>query len=306
MPSHRDEVNFGELPQYGHQRPPRRQFGAAVLALLTFVSLLIVWRATAGDGNVTARSTVSPPTPGATTQPPAAEGTSQGPTLAPQLQTILDSGHPVYCGGGALPMVALTFDDGPGPYTLATVDTLKAAGAKASFFLVGSLLDTLTNQQTSKAEAKFGDVGDHSWSHFGLAGESRRTLLSEVVRPRNAIRRYTREQVLFFRPPWGSRDRALDAFVKSQGMIEMMWTIDTHDSEGAKADEIVNAIFNQVQPGSIILMHENRATTRDALPAILQVLADKGLQPVSLTTLLTKDPPTTSQLNHGLPACLGS
>lgn len=202
-------------------------------------------------------------------------------------------------------MIALTFDDGPGPYTQSTLDTLKAAGAKASFFLVGRLMDTSTNQRESRAEAKFGDVGDHSWNHFGLAGESRSTLESEIVRPRNTIQKYSGEQPLFFRPPWGSRDSALDAFVKSQGMIEMMWTFDTHDSEGAKADEIVNTIFNQVRPGSIILMHENRGTTREALPAILQILTEKGLQPVTLTTLLTKDPPTTKQLKDGLPACFG-
>ena len=306
MSSHRDEFNFGELPRYGQGgRPPRRQFGAAVLALLILISLVVVWRVTAGDGVVAATATSSPTTM-ASLPPPVSGGGSPVPSLAPQLQKIVDFGRPVYCGGGELPMVALTFDDGPGPYTQYSLDTLKAAGAKASFFLVAKLLDTSTNQKASRAEAKFGDVGDHSWNHFGLAGESRSTLESEIVRPRNTIQKYSGEQPLFFRPPWGSRDSALDAFVKSQGMIEMMWTFDTHDSEGAKADEIVNTIFNQVRPGSIILMHENRGTTREALPAILQILTEKGLQPVTLTTLLTKDPPTTKQLKDGLPSCFGS
>lgn len=302
MPSHRDEFNFGELPRYGEGgRTPRRQFGAAVLALLILISLLVVWRSTAGGGSVTATATLSPMTP-ASTELPSGEP-SPSPSLAPQLQKLVDAGRPVYCGGSELPMVALTFDDGPGPYTQYTVDTLKAAGAKASFFLVGRLLDTIYNRKEVGVEAKFGDVGDHSWNHFALAGASRRTLKAEILRPRDVIQKYAREQVLYFRPPYGSRDSSLDDFVKSHGMIEMMWTIDTHDSEGATADAIVNTIYNQVRPGSIILMHENRGTTREALPTILQVLADKGLQPVTLTTLLTKDPPTTQQLREGLSAC---
>ena len=36
------------------------------------------------------------------------------------------------------PMVALTFDDGPGPYTDRLLDCLKCNNAKATFFMVGS------------------------------------------------------------------------------------------------------------------------------------------------------------------------
>ena len=306
MSSDRDEFEFGELPQSGRgRRPPKRQFGAFILALLTRVSLVVVWRGTTGGDRNSAQAVTGSPASSAAILSPPPGGPSPGaePGLAPQLQKIVDLGKPVYCGGGNLPMVALTFDDGPGPYTQYTVDTLKTAGAKATFFLVGKLFNSSTNQKESKVEAKFGDVGDHSWNHFGLAGKSVATLDAEIVRPRKIIEKYSGEDVVYFRPPWGSRDSALDAFVASQGMIEMMWTFDTHDSEGAKTDEIVSSIDKQAQPGSIILLHENRGTTRSALPAILQVLAAKGLQPVTLTTLLTQDPPTTKQLKHGQSGC---
>ena len=47
-------------------------------------------------------------------------------------------GEPVYCGAGRSNAVALTFDDGPGPLTGELLDTLRAAGAHATFFLVGT------------------------------------------------------------------------------------------------------------------------------------------------------------------------
>ena len=59
----------------------------------------------------------------------------------------------------------------------------------------------------------------------------------------------------------------------------------------------------EVAACAIVLMHENRGTTRNALPAILQGLTDKGLQPVTLSTLLTQDPPTKQQLRRGVSGC---
>ena len=37
------------------------------------------------------------------------------------------------------PRIALTFDDGPGPYTERLLDGLKERGVKASFFLIGMI-----------------------------------------------------------------------------------------------------------------------------------------------------------------------
>lgn len=313
MTSPDDDFAFGNLPRLGGggRWPPRREFGVLIIALVVLVSVVVVWRglASEGDDGVIASSAPSlPMSPGVTVTPsggsPSGAQTPGAPeTLAPQLQKIMDLGKPVYCGGADQPMVALTFDDGPGPYTQYTIDTLRAAGARATFFLVGKLFSSTTNQKESKVEARFGDIGDHSWNHFGLAGASDHTLASEVVRPRRTIEKYSGEHVIYFRPPWGSRDARLDRYVKSLGMIEVMWSFDTHDSEGASTDQIVRTIDKQVQAGSIILLHENRGTTRNALPLILQVLQDKGLRAVTLSTLLTEDPPTTKQLKHGQAGC---
>ena len=51
------------------------------------------------------------------------------PKPAPAAPTVADSGSKV---------IALTFDDGPGPYTAQLLDILDQHGAKATFFLIGS------------------------------------------------------------------------------------------------------------------------------------------------------------------------
>jgi len=45
------------------------------------------------------------------------------------LEAALRRGEPLYCGGGNANTVALTFDDGPGPYTKRLVGLLREARA---------------------------------------------------------------------------------------------------------------------------------------------------------------------------------
>lgn len=307
-----DRFQLGDTPRYVHRRPPRRQFAWIVGGMAAVALLALVWRATASDTPATAITPVnassgqgaaaaqSPGSPALQDSPAPSVGTGVVPMA---IRKLIDYGKPVYCGGGNLPMVALTFDDGPGPFTAYTLDTLQAAGAKASFFLVSKLFYSPTYQKLARREGHFGDVGDHSQSHFGLAGEPMSILEKEVAKPQRLIEQYSGKDVIYFRPPWGSRDQQLDDYVRSLGMLSVMWTFDTYDSHGAKADEIAAAVAKHAVPGAIILMHENRGTTRAALPAILQAVADKGLQPVTLTTMLTQDPPTKEQVRQGGSGC---
>lgn len=309
-----DRFQLGDTPRYVHRRPPRRQFTWIVGGLAAVALVALVWRAaTASDRPAVVPSSVEAAgvaaagggqTQGATGEDPAAvAAAADGSTIPVAIQELIDYGKPVFCGGGNLPMVALTFDDGPGPFTQYTMDTLQAAGAKGTFFLVSKLFYNPTYQKLAKKEARFGDVGNHSRSHFGLAGEPMSVLEAEVAKPERLIEKYTETDVVYFRPPWGSRDQQLDDYVRSLGMLSVMWTFDTYDSGGANAEEIAAAVAKHSEPGAIILMHENRGTTRTALPMILQALSEKGLQAVTLTTMLSQDPPTKQQLRQGGNGC---
>src|SRR4051794_20241679 len=79
------------------------------------------------------------------------------------LDAALSRGEPIYCGGGRGNVVALTFDDGPGPFTERLLALLRAADAHATFFLVGSRLRDWP--EAPRAESELGAVGNHTWSH---------------------------------------------------------------------------------------------------------------------------------------------
>ena len=107
-------------------------------------------------------------------------------------------------------MYALTFDDGPGPSTEALLDVLRAAGVRATFFLLGRNLeeapcfggDVARAQALARRAFSEGHVlGNHTYSH--LRPDKWRELAADVRRGAEAVRRITGAASVPFRLPYG-------------------------------------------------------------------------------------------------------
>jgi peptidoglycan/xylan/chitin deacetylase (PgdA/CDA1 family) len=219
-------------------------------------------------------------------------------------QRLLDAGFPVYCGGMHGKEVALTFDDGPGPYTSAALDALAAHGATATFFVVGRKLSH--QWRMLRREGLAGEIGNHTWSHPVLPSLSEPEIFTELKRPQQVLERLSGGSPQWlFRPPYGAHDSRVDAIARRLGLVTILWSVYTGDT--ALTDPVAIAVNTEAgaRPGSIILLHENnsRGPTVAALPRILDMLAARGLRPVTLTELLTHDPPTDRQLRTGPYGC---
>lgn len=212
---------------------------------------------------------------------------------------LLGSGAPVYCGAGVEPLVALTFDDGPGVLTQQTLDLLRERGMTATFFLAGKLLGEGRFEGLPTRAARLGALGDHTWDHVLTVGMSSAELEEQIARTRRAIAAESGERVVLFRPPLGRHDDRVDAYVRSLGMLTVLWSVDSGDSQGARADRIVRAVRASLSPGDIVLLHENRGTTQNALPRILDLVESRGYTTVTVPELLAQDPPTNAQLRTG-------
>lgn len=212
---------------------------------------------------------------------------------------ILATGEPVYCGAGTQPLVALTFDDGPGPMTEQTLRLLRERRMTATFFLAGKLLADPRFDRLPSAAARLGAVGNHTWDHVPTVGLSATDLAAQIGRTQRAISAATGERVALFRPPLGRHDARGDAYVRSLRMITVLWSVDTGDSMGASADHIVRVIRSSLSPGDIVLLHENRGSTQRALPRILDLVEARGYSTVTVPELLALDPPDSRQLRTG-------
>lgn len=182
----------------------------------------------------------------------------------------------------AKPMVALTFDDGPGgESTIRILDALKKYNAHATFFVVGSNIDKYAD--IIKREAAEGsEVGNHTNSHVQLTKLDTNGILSEVNGVKEKIMQLTGQKVVPIRPPYGAVDDNVMATITDPVIL---WSIDTLDWKTRDAQSTIQNIQSSVYDGAIILMHDIYSTTADAAVNIIDWLHSQGYQMVTVSEL---------------------
>jgi peptidoglycan/xylan/chitin deacetylase (PgdA/CDA1 family) len=206
------------------------------------------------------------------------------------LLRLARSGQPVYCGGGRLPQVALTFDDGPSWTTPQIISLLRSAGARGTFFDIGER--TTYYPAYVRLQRVLGAVGDHTWTHPRLTTLRWRRLVEQLRWGRTAVRRATGRRVVLFRPPYGERSRLVDRAAHGLHLLQVLWSVDSRDSDGATLQQIERNVLQGLRPGAIVLLHENHPETLVALrKVILPALKRRGLSAVTVPELLATDPP---------------
>lgn len=191
------------------------------------------------------------------------------------------NGQVVRRGSSSGRKVALTFDDGPAPDTGAILSILERFKAKATFFVVGSMVRA--NPGTARRIVAEGhEIANHSYSHPMLPSRS------ELVSTNGVIRETTRFRPCLFRPPYGALDSRLARDVGAEKMKTVLWNVDTVDWRLPGSGSIAS-IGGSAGPGSIVLMHDGggpRGQTVAALPSMLSSLRSRGLKPVTVSRLL--------------------
>jgi peptidoglycan-N-acetylglucosamine deacetylase len=209
------------------------------------------------------------------------------------VQTAL--GYTAYVTGGSASKreVALTFDDGPGPYTPQIVDILKAHKVPATFFVVGRSVADFGAYLPRELAAGF-VIGDHTQDHAALATLSRKDQTAQLVDQAHDIAHYGAPFPDLFRPPYGSFNETTLSITKKLKMLTILWTIDTDDFAQPGVKKIVSNVLDNVKPGAIVLMHDaggTRTQTVDALPTIIKALRKRDYTFVTVPRLLADDPP---------------
>jgi peptidoglycan-N-acetylglucosamine deacetylase len=223
------------------------------------------------------------------------------PAQSRQVRSLIALGLPIYCAGPHGNEVALTFDDGPGPYTQLVLAKLRKHGIRATFFDVARNIPLLPG--ATAAELAQGGVGDHTFTHPLLTALARGEAQGEIARAQAALERSTGAPVSLFRPPYGARSASIDRFVSAHGMLDILWTVDSRDSLGANYAQIERNVIGGLRAGAIVLMHENHGQTVRALLAIFAALQRKHLRGVSVSQLLSDDPPSLAQVRAGGAGC---
>jgi peptidoglycan/xylan/chitin deacetylase (PgdA/CDA1 family) len=278
----------------------RRRLLAAVAALLVAGGVGIAIATLSGGSK-------SPSNPIGSTSASGGKGAKAGPELAagasrrvPRLTATHGDGPVFEVRGKSVERivpprgkghVALTFDDGPGPYTPQVLAELRSLHVRATFFVIGH--NAAQSPGIVRALRAAGMVvGNHSWSHPNLTKLSLAKQRAQVRRTQDVLEATIGQRPRFFRPPMWAWNRTTARAVAEQGMIGVLFSVDTRDWSRPGVTAIVRQALT-ARDGQIIALHDaggDREQTVRALPLIVKGLRARGLEPVTLDELFRKAP----------------
>lgn len=179
------------------------------------------------------------------------------------------------------PMIALTFDDGPGPETGKILDVLEKYNARASFFMLGSKVGKY--EDTVKRMQALGcDLGNHSATHQQLTKLSEEQVRQEIGTTSQAVAKAVGGSgTVYVRPPYGAVNDMVKAVI---GQPVIMWSLDTLDWKTRNVQSTVNAVMN-AKDGDIVLMHDIHKESVEAAVQLIPKLVEKGFQLVTVREL---------------------
>ena len=200
--------------------------------------------------------------------------------------------------------VALTFDDGPSPYTDRLLQILNQNDAKSTFFLIGNKV--AANPAGAKRIADAGmEVANHTWEHPNMTTIPPEDIGSQISKANDAIQAATGQRPKLLRTAGGLINDNVLAAAKQQGMADINWDVipfDWMNDSNTAATRYM--LMTQIKPGSVVLFHDTYSSTVDLVYQFIPVLRANGYHLVTVSQLLGPREPGSSygSRDNGPPA----
>jgi peptidoglycan/xylan/chitin deacetylase (PgdA/CDA1 family) len=227
---------------------------------------------------------------------------------APVRLEALPAGMCRWRGPASSNAVALTFDDGPSPTTTPrTLELLDALGMKATFFVLGSLVEAHP-ELVGEIRRRGHGVGLHGYHHrhhllHGPRWVRRDTeaalaaLAGAGVRPR------------WYRPPYGQLSAATVLEARRHGMEVVLWSAWGREWAETDPQAVAARLTRRIEPGAVVLLHDNDALSTPgtaarawrALELLAPVLSERALRVVALDTLMDAGAAPPARSRPGAP-----
>jgi len=186
--------------------------------------------------------------------------------------------------------VLLTFDDGPWPgNTPAVLKTLADECLKATFFEIGEHA-TWHPEITKQVIAAGMTVGTHTWSHKDLArnpyAKDIEQAKAEIEMGISAVHMAAGggKVAPFFRFPALQHPPQLLSYLAERNIAVFSTDIDSRDFKLHKPEEVIKSVMSQLEKHGkgIILMHDFKHHTAEALPELIRQLKASGYKVVHM------------------------
>lgn len=179
------------------------------------------------------------------------------------------------------PMIALTFDDGPGLGTERLVEALGTHGARATFFMMGTRVNTYPNALRKMVETGC-ELANHTTNHLKLTDYPAEGIAMEINYTRDVIHSIVGQAPTMVRPPYGAVNEVVQSVA---GAPLVFWSIDTLDWDLKEPELIRNYVLSTVKDGDVVLMHDIYEATVQATIELIPLLQEQGYQIVTVSEM---------------------
>jgi peptidoglycan/xylan/chitin deacetylase (PgdA/CDA1 family) len=279
-------------------RHHRRRRRAAIASLIGLV-LVAGWLVVGGGGGAHSPSSASIPRGGFFGQIRSLAGSGDDSLAAREttaenaaIDRTLAYTPYVRIAGAQHREIALSFDDGPGPYTPQVLAILEREDVPATFFEVG-VLERYFYASTAAIVADGDVIGDHTEKHAAMSKLSATGQRNQLLLDASALEGHGARFPRLFRPPYGMWNATTLGLLHRYRMLMVLWTVDTNDYRRPGVKAIVKAALAGARPGAIILLHDaggDRSQTVKAVPRIIAGLRARHYRLVTVPRLLLDNP----------------
>ena len=187
-----------------------------------------------------------------------------------------------------MPMIALTFDDGPNTViTPQVLDILKENDAVGTFFLIAQNITPESAEVVRRAVAQGCDIENHSLTHGFMDKMTAEEIRAEVKACTNQIVAITGREPQFFRPPFIAVNQTMYdnidyTFICGAGCEDWVPTV--------TAEERAERVLANAEDGQIVLLHDMQwnVNTVEALKTIIPELKKRGYEFATVSQIFAK------------------
>ncbi len=186
---------------------------------------------------------------------------------------------------GESKLIALTFDDGPGPYTRRLLEELDKRNVKVTFFILGCNAESYP-ETLRQAYLDGHQIGNHTYSHNLLTGRTDSQILEQIQKTEQILNEACGQGTEYlFRPPFGEYSEHMMSLAKCPLIC---WSVDPLDWKYQDAQRVANKIVSDAYDGAVVLSHDIYSTTVDGVLMAIDRLTEEGYEFVTVNELFRR------------------
>ena len=193
---------------------------------------------------------------------------------------------PVYNVDTDEKILSISFDAAWGSaHTEKILDILDAYDVRTTFVLVGFWAEKYP-ELVQEIVLRGHEIGNHSATHPHMSQLSEAKIREELKKTSDLVEHITGKPTTLFRPPYGEYNDAVVRVSREEGYECVQWNVDSLDWKNLGTENMVRQCTKDVNPGDIVLFHNDSKYILEALPQILEYYTEKEYRIIPVSEIL--------------------